>query len=106
MILRVKIQRAGRQGCRVCAVVDVVIKRSDGAFALIGYSDARMLLEGHREKTIQIFYAAYRKHFRLPRIVVTQAKSKEVADRRLYTRRLLAIPVNAQHNSLQVIRFG
>src|ERR1700733_13838053 len=94
-ILGVEIQRARRQGHGVSAVIDVVVEGLNEQLAFIGHGDARMPLKGHREKAVQIFYAAHRQHFRLPWVVVAETETKEISDRSFHAWSLLTVPIDA-----------
>ena len=52
-ILRMKIQRVRRKRVRVFAVIDVVVKRTDGKFAFIRDGDSCVVLVRHGEKTVE-----------------------------------------------------
>src|ERR1700761_9777007 len=99
-----EIECARRQSGRLASIIDVVIERFDQHLAFIGHGDARVPLKGHGEETVQIFYASDGKHFRLPGVVVTETKSEEIADGSLYARGFFAVPVNTEHNPLQMVR--
>src|ERR1700733_3877200 len=64
-----------------------------------------MAFKGHGKEAVQVLNASDGKHFRLPRVVVTEAEPKEIADRSLYARGLFAIPVDAQYNPFQMVGF-
>src|SRR5882757_3344044 len=103
--LRVEVQRPWRKGRGFHAVFDVVVERLHSSLAFIGHGDAGMPLKGHGEKAVQVLNASHRKHFRLPRVVVAEAKPKEITDRGLYTWGLFTVPVDAQYDAFQMVGF-
>ena len=84
-------------------VIDVVVEAADRLLAFIRNRHAGVPLIGHGEKRVQAHITADGKQLRLPRIVVSQTQAEEIANRRFHTRGGLAIPIDAQHDTFQVV---
>ena len=87
----------------VGAVVDVVVEGADGLVSLIGNGDACVVREGHGEKAVEAFDAADREHLRLPAVIFAEAEAEEIADGGFDAGVLLAVPVDAEDDALEVI---
>src|SRR6266851_9380707 len=104
--LRVKIERFGRESLLICAIVEIEIEGVYLLLAFVRNSDARMLLKWHEEKRVQGFVAADGEKFGFPAMVFAEAETKEISQRSFHAWCRFLVPINSQHQSLEVISLG
>src|SRR5579862_2426318 len=103
-ILRMKVKLVRSQRLAVSPVVDVEVKRISLDRAFVRYRNPRVLLKRHGKEAIQRLVRTDLQRRRLIRVILAQPEPVKVADRSLYTRGGLAIPIHAQNQRLQMIR--
>ena len=103
-VLRVEVQRAGRERLLIHAAVDVEVERAHARLPFVRHRDARLPLERHRKEAVQRTVGSNRERVRRVQEIIAEPQSEKVADRRLHARRGLVVPVHAQHELLQVKR--
>ena len=103
-ILRMEIEGVGRKRVRIGLVVDVVIERIDRLLALVGHGDAGMSGERHGEEAVEALDASHRQILRMPAVIFAEAKAEKIADGGLHAGSLFAVPIDAQHDALEVDR--
>src|SRR5258708_97491 len=104
--LRVKIERFGRESLLIRAIVEIEIEGVYLLLAFVRNGDARMLLKWHGEKRVQGFVAADGEKFGFPAMVFAEAKTKEISQRSFHAWCRFLVPINSQHEPLEVIGFG
>src|SRR6185437_9668034 len=93
----------GSKRMAVGPIVDAVIEGKDWLLSLIRNRDSSMASKRHGEKAVQTLIAANGQHLGFPAVVIPQAKSEEIAYRRLDAGGCFSVPIHAQNDAFEMI---
>src|SRR5579883_211054 len=103
--LRMEIEGALRQRMSIGAIVEIEVEELELLAAFVGHGDAGVFLEGHGEKAVERAVVGDGKKLGLPGVIVAEAKTEKIAERGFDTWSRLVVPIHAEHDALEMIRF-